>query len=148
MDAVASMSDNDRAKAEIRIGNAIAEMKGVAELIDRFGRDNGLPLAVTNDMNLCLDEILNNTISHGYADNDRHTIHVELSIEDGMFVASVKDDAHPFDPRQFPAPDVAGGLHTRKLGGLGIHFVTSLMDAVDYTPSGGHNHLTLRKKIG
>ena len=147
MDAVASMSDNDRAKAEIQIGNVIAEMKDVAELIDRFGRDNGLPPAVTNDVNLCLDEILNNTISYGYADNGRHTIRVKISIEDTMLVVNMEDDARPFDVRRSMAPDVAGDLHGRKLGGVGIHFVKSLMDTVDYARSGGHNCLTLRKKI-
>jgi serine/threonine-protein kinase RsbW len=147
MDDVASMPDNDRAKAELRIGNVVAEMKDVVELIDRFGRDNGLPSAVTNEMNLCLDEILNNTISYGYADSGRHTIRVSLSIEDSMLVVEIEDDARPFDLRESVAPNVAGGLPTRKLGGVGIHFVKSLLDAVDYARSDGYNRLTLRKKI-
>ena len=141
------MSDNDRDKTEIRIGNVIAEMTDVVEWVDRFGQDNGLPSALVNEMNLCLDEVLNNTISYGYDDENRHTIRVALSIRDNVLIAEVEDDARPFDLRQSPKPDVSGGLHTRKLGGVGIHFVKSLTDGVDYVRADGYNRLTLRKNI-
>jgi len=141
------MSDNDRAKAEIRIGNDIAEMKNVVELVDRFGRDHDVPSKFTNAFNLCLDEILNNTISYGYDDSGRHTIQVTLSIESNMLVAVINDDGRPFDLRTSATPKVGGGLRARKLGGVGIHFVKALMDSVDYIRLDGYNRLTLRKKI-
>jgi anti-sigma regulatory factor (Ser/Thr protein kinase) len=147
MDVPHAMSDDDRSKAEIRIGNVVAEMKDVVEFVDGFGRDNGLFPTITNELNLCLDEVLNNTISYGYDDGGRHTIRVALSIEDNVLIAEVEDDARPFDLRHASEPNVSGGLHTRKLGGLGIHFVKSLMDSVDYARSDGYNRLTLRKKI-
>ena len=147
MDVPHAMSDDDRSKAEIRIGNVVAEMKNVVELVDTFGRDNAVPSVLTNELNLCLDEVLNNTISYGYDDGGRHTIRVALSIEDNVLIAEVEDDARPFDLRHASEPNVSGGLHTRKLGGMGIHFVKSLMDSVDYARSDGYNRLTLRKKI-
>jgi serine/threonine-protein kinase RsbW len=38
-------------------------------------------------------------------------------------------------------------LTTRKVGGVGIHFMRSLMDDISYTRAAGLNRLRLAKKI-
>jgi hypothetical protein len=44
--------------------------KGVA-LVEQFGAAHSVPTnQAINELNLCLDEILNNTISYGYDDSD------------------------------------------------------------------------------
>ncbi len=42
-----------------------------------------------------------------------------------------------------PSLDLEGDVDERKVGGLGVHFVHTLMDAVDYRRVDGHNELTL-----
>ncbi len=71
-------------KAQIVIGNSIAEMAKVADLVDRFGAEHAIPQRAVDNLNVCLDELLNNTISYGYSDQKAHEITVELSLVDGV----------------------------------------------------------------
>ena len=98
-------------------------------------------------MNLCLDELLNNTISYGYADEERHFISVSLQIEGRAMVAALHDDARPFDPRRASVPKQPGGLGRYRAGGFGLQFVNALMDEVDYVRSGQYNQVKLKKML-
>jgi serine/threonine-protein kinase RsbW len=137
-----------RKTVKLRIGNRIVEMKKVVEGVNRFGADHALPKAVLSDLNVALDEILNNTINYGYADDKRHEIVVSLSLARGELVAEVQDDAMAFNPLKAPTPDLSAGLHDRRLGGIGVHLVRSLMDNVEYAREGESNRLRLRKRLG
>ena len=130
----------------MRIANRIAELTRVVEFVERFGAEHGVPAGIVNDLNLCLDELLNNTITYGYGDTEPHTISVALAC-DGRFVsADIEDDARPFDPRKALAPDTRD-IRTRRPGGLGLRFVNALMDEVDYVWSDGYNRVRLRKSL-
>jgi serine/threonine-protein kinase RsbW len=130
-----------------RIANSTTEIAKIAEGVNGFGADHGLSKSVLNAMNVALDEVLNNTINYGYTDNKRHEIIVSLSLEPGELVAEIKDDGAAFDPLAASAPDLSGGLHERELGGIGVHFVRSLMDDIKYVRKGGTNRLRLSKRL-
>jgi anti-sigma regulatory factor (Ser/Thr protein kinase) len=134
-------------KATIRIANKIAEMQKVVVFVERFGRDHGLPGNVVNDLNLCLDEILNNSISYGYDDDARHDISLTLLFDGDAVVAALQDDAKPFDPRLSGPRHFSGDLQSRKIGGFGLQFVNALMDEVDYTRADGYNYTKLKKRL-
>jgi anti-sigma regulatory factor (Ser/Thr protein kinase) len=139
-------STSPASKVSIAIGNTIAEMAKVVDLVDRFGAAHYIPQAISNDLNLCLDELLTNTISYGYHDKGRHSIVVTLSVSDGRLVAEIQDDGKAFDPRKAtPAPK--GTLQSRKTGGLGLHFVKTLMDELAYMRVGGQNVVTISKVL-
>ena len=130
-------------KAQIVIANSIADMAKVADLVDRFGTEHAIPQRAVDNLNVCLDELLNNTISYGYQDDKAHEIAVELSLlGDGLLTAEVRDDGAAFDPRQAADPAFDG-----RVGGLGIHFVRSLMDRIDYMRVGKYNVVTISKKL-
>src|SRR5262245_38954927 len=131
----------------IVIGNTIAEMKNVVDSVDRFGTAHRIPQAVINDLNLCLDELLHNTISYGYEDQEPHSIVVSLSLADGLLIAEVRDDAKPFDPRKANPAAPEGTLQSRRIGGLGVHFVKTLMDEIGYTRVGRHNVVKIIKRL-
>jgi anti-sigma regulatory factor (Ser/Thr protein kinase) len=106
--------DSDH-NGSLRIGNTIAEMKKVVDFVDRFCAILHLPRDIANDINLCLDELLNNTISYGYDDQDEHSILVTLSITGDWMIAEIKDDGKPFDPRQSAPPNP---FHRTSIGGV------------------------------
>ena len=83
-------------KASLQIGNAIAEMNKVVDFVDQFGAAHHLPQNITNDLNLCLDEILNNTISYGYEDQEPRSILVTLSLAGDLMTAEIQDDGKPY----------------------------------------------------
>jgi serine/threonine-protein kinase RsbW len=134
-------------RVTLRIGNSIVDLKKVVDFVEAFAARHGVPGNVANDLNLCLDEILNNTISYGYDNGERHSIFVSLSLEKDVLVAEIRDDARPFDPLRSASPDLEGDLKGRKIGGVGLHFVKTLMDEMAYVRTKRFNRLTLRKTI-
>ncbi len=134
-------------KTTLRIANAIGELTRVVAFVEQFGHDQGLPARAVNDLNLCLDEMLTNTISYGYESSAPRVISVSLSADGGYLQAEIEDDAKPFDPRRSTPPELPRDLASRKPGGLGLHFVNSLMDVVDYRWSDGYNRTTLKKSV-
>lgn len=130
-------------RARITIANSLADIARVADFVERFGADHALPSRAIDNMNLCLDELLNNTISYGYPDRNPHDIVVDLVLVEGArLAAEIRDDAMPFDPRAKDSRPVEG-----KIGGLGLHFVKSLMDELAYRREGNFNVVTITKNL-
>ena len=117
------------------------------DFVENFGAAHNIPKGFTNDLNLCLDEILNNTISYGYEDRSQHSITVTLSLADGWLTAEVRDDGKPFDPREPGSVPIKGTMQSRQVGGLGRSFVKALMDEVDYERKSQYNILKIKKKF-
>ena len=96
------MNDARHSKAALRIGNTIGELTRVVDFVEAFGRRHALPVHAINNLNLCLDELLGNTISYGYDGPDPRVISLTLSLDGGYLIAEIEDDARPFDPRRAP----------------------------------------------
>jgi serine/threonine-protein kinase RsbW/sigma-B regulation protein RsbU (phosphoserine phosphatase) len=128
------------------IGNTIAEMQSVVDLVEQFATHHSLPQRLTNDLNICLDELIKNTISYGYEDDRKREIAVELSFDGTTVSAEIRDDGRPFDPRQAKPPPAGEGPRSRQIGGLGLHFVKSLMDEIHYMRLGDHNVVQIVKR--
>jgi anti-sigma regulatory factor (Ser/Thr protein kinase) len=141
------MNDARHNKAVLRIGNTIGELTQVVDFVEAFGRRHGLPARAINNLNLCLDELLGNTISYGYDGPDPHVISLTLSLDGGSLVAEIEDDAEQFDPRRaLPLPE-ARDVADRPIGGLGLRFVNALMEVIDYRFSDGYNQTTLKQSL-
>ncbi len=135
------------AKDRLVIGNTVAEMAEVIEFVEKFGAAHGIPQAAVNDLNVCLDELLNNTISYGYDDQAPHSIAVDLTLAADLLIADIEDDGKPFDPRKNTLKPSSGTIQSRAVGGLGLLFVKTLMDEVGYTRMGRNNVVRLVKKL-
>jgi serine/threonine-protein kinase RsbW len=72
---------------------------------------------------------------------------VNLSLLDGVLTAVLRDDGMLFDPNQSFPLRPSGDLRSRKIGGVGLHFVKSLMDEVVYRRVGRYNETQLKKKF-
>ena len=135
----------ERVTAEI--DNEIAEIAHVTSLIESFGEKHRLPETLVFHMKLAVDELLTNIISYGFLDGARHKIVASVGIDGDRFEAEIIDDGVAFDPLARAAPDVGLEADEREVGGLGIHFIRTVMDGVDYYRADGRNHLKLLKKV-
>jgi serine/threonine-protein kinase RsbW len=135
------------AEVEARIPNRRDEMPTIAAMVEQFGLTHLVPSRVVNEFNVALDEVLNNIISYGFEPGEQSEIFVRLSLRQGEIVAEIEDAGRPFDPLGAPPPNLTGGLRERRVGGLGIHFVRNLMDAVEYARVGERNRLRLSKTL-
>ena len=130
---------------ELSLANELREIAGVAAKIDEFCASHDLG-HVAYAVNLAIDEILTNTISYGYEDDDRRRIEVIVRLEPEALVVVIVDDSLPFDLALVPERDIEGAsLEDMPLGGLGIFLVHQMMDSVDYRREEGCNVVTLIK---
>src|SRR5258708_50952 len=128
---------------EVRIESRQAEVRPVVALVEQFGAEHRLPTAIINDVCVSLDEVLSNIIAHGYGPEAGGEIIVRLDYAGDEFRVEIEDGGKAFDPLQAPPPDLSAELRERKIGGLGIHLIRSLMDDVAYDRIGGKNRLRM-----
>jgi serine/threonine-protein kinase RsbW len=124
--------------------NELSELPSTVERVEAFCHARNMPGRTVHRFTLALDEALTNVMTHAFTDGGRHEIEVRIEFRDGALTATVSDDGHPFDPLSQPPPDIHTPLEERKIGGLGIHLIRSMMDAVEYRRTNGRNHLTFR----
>ncbi|MEO8353815.1 MAG: ATP-binding protein [Chthoniobacteraceae bacterium] len=133
---------------KIRITPKVKEIERLTRLVRQFGELHEIPSRALYSINLALDEMVTNVVLHSVAGTSAHPgVDISIKTESQQLVATVTDSGQEFDPLQVPAPDLNAPLAERKVGGLGIHLVRSLMDAVEYAREGDKNVLTLRKRI-
>jgi serine/threonine-protein kinase RsbW len=131
----------------IRAFTLNAGLTGLFTALERFATTHRLPQAVHDDLYIALDEIVSNVIRYGRTPHGRPQITVTMALARHVVEVTVVDNATPFNPLARPASRTDQTLVDRPIGGLGILFVTRLMDEVTYSRRAGRNRLVLSKKI-
>jgi serine/threonine-protein kinase RsbW len=132
---------------ELVIGlySELSDIARLAGQVEMFGVRNDVPKLAIAHVNLALDELFTNSMSHGVVDPTSHRIRVTLRLEHGRLLVEALDNGKPFAPFERSGPDLTRSLEEREIGGLGIFFVRKLMDHVDYQHVNGQNRVTLIK---
>ena len=131
----------------LKVANNFGQIRLVRDRVQAFGERSGLPSEVLFVVKLSIEELLINTISYGYTDQETHTIEIQIDLRAGQLNVRMTDDAVAFDPRNAKEPDTKATLKDRQFGGIGIYLVKNLMDHIEYRREGGRNHLTLTKNL-
>ncbi len=131
----------------VTIRNELTELDTVHDEIIAFLDARGESREVAEEMFLVAEEVLANTISYGYQDDEVHRIELELSLADGFFRMRFRDDGVKYDPLSRPDPDLDAGTEERGIGGLGIHLVKSLTDDASWRREGDANILIVRRRM-
>jgi serine/threonine-protein kinase RsbW len=130
------------------ISNRLQEIPLLAERIDAFAALHEIEPATIFQVNLVIDELLTNVISYGYPQNGDHQIEITLVLQEEQLVITIVDDGEAFNPiLQAPEVELDATVEERKVGGLGLHFMRTMMDALDYRRQDGYNKLQLTKKL-
>ena len=130
---------------EIAIANELEAIVAAAEKIDAFCEEREISPEIAYAVNLSIDEILTNTISYGYDDDEPHRIEIIVRLESDSLVVEIVDDSAPFDLSATPEANVEASLEERDVGGLGLFLVHQMMDRVEYERIEGRNIVTLAK---
>ena len=134
------------ASLEISIANDLRELAGVAAKVDAFCDARGVGAGTAYAVNLSIDEILSNTIGHGYDDDEAHRIELIVRLDGATVTVVIVDDARAFDVSAPAAGTADVPLEERALGGLGLFLVRRMMDRVEYRRQDGCNVVTLSKE--
>ncbi len=127
--------------------NHLDELSKLAKDIAAFGKQSALDADFLFSLNLCLDEILTNVISYAFDDAGSHEIVMDIERADWDVIVVVSDGGKPFDPLSAKRPDFEASIETRKIGGLGMHFVRTMTNRVEYSRENGQNRLKIVKSI-
>ena len=123
----------------------LTEVRNLSAAVEEFGDANQLPLPTVFVINLALDELITNAVTHGTFEVSAPTIDVHLKAERDVVVLIMEDNGSPFDPTEMKADDVdtTSSLEDREVGGLGLHLVRSFAHEVSYEFVDGKNRLTV-----
>lgn len=129
------------------VPSAAAQLPALNQFLQEFWSAFGLPAAEAFAFELALEEVFMNVVMHGSPAGPAPQVEVSLALVDGGLTLTVEDDGPPFDPLALPPPDVAASLDERRIGGLGVHLVRQMMDAVSYSRAGARNRLSMTKHL-
>lgn len=129
---------------DCRVPARLEEIEKLADAVNKALPDRDLAFSA----NLCLEELIANTIQHGLKGANNRFIHVRMSISNEWLEILLKDDAPQYDPfKQAPKPNLDLDINERPVGGLGVHIVKKLMDDVQAYYDGTGNLIILLKKL-
>ncbi len=135
------------ADKNITIINQLDQLEYLTHTIEEISGEWKIPLNIALNLNLVLEELVTNIIFYGYEDKDEHEIKINLSYKDNTIKVQIEDDGREFNPLQVPKPNTEKTIEDRKIGGLGIHFVRTIMDDINYLRLDNINRLTMNKLI-
>jgi serine/threonine-protein kinase RsbW len=130
------------------IANRLEEIPPLAEKIEAFALEHHIGQEKIFQVNLVIDELLTNAISYGYPEDGEHQIAITLALQPAQLVITIIDDGAPFNPiLEAPQVELDASVEERKVGGLGLYFMHSMMDGLDYRRQDGQNCLQLTKQL-
>jgi len=145
LDAPPAELNNKTLLLDYRMPSRLEEIARLAEAVEGVLPDRP-DLAFSS--NLCIEELITNTILHGLGGATDRIINVRISSSDEWLEITLKDDAPPFDPfAGAPQPDLDLGVDERPIGGLGVHLVKTMMDDARTRFDGSGNLTVLLKKF-
>lgn len=117
----------------------------IGDFIAGVARRAGFDEKGVFNLQLACDEACTNVIEHAYGGGPGQ-IRIAVSVHPDRIQIEVHDTGRPFDPTAVRVPDLDAPLERRETGGLGLHFMRSIMDEVRFEFGEGGNRLTMVKR--
>jgi serine/threonine-protein kinase RsbW len=135
-------------KKQLSILNKIEELPKLNIVLEELAEEWGFSMKNSMHINLVLEEIVTNIIFYGFDENKEHQINIDFEKGINELKIVITDDGKAFNviaTKEFD--DQKKSAEEREIGGLGIHFVKTLMDKVEYQRLNNMNILTLYKNL-
>lgn len=126
----------------------VADIDHLAEMlkyVEDFGEELKVPGPQLKKIVIAVEEVLVNVIYYAYP-KISGSIWIECkpsSKKEGLCIV-IEDEGAPFDPTQYPLPEIPP---VNQIGGLGIYIFMHVMDEVVYERLENKNRLSLTKFI-
>jgi sigma-B regulation protein RsbU (phosphoserine phosphatase) len=130
-------------RRSLLLHNDERELRRMSRWFRQLAAEIGLDAARTDDLELCLNELVANVLNYAYPDEKIREIRILAEGSAGDLRVSVEDDGRPFDPRTRPSPARADSLEHAGVGGWGLPIVRALAPGLTYERGEGWNRVTI-----
>ena len=132
-------------KRRLTLHNDIQQISLLEDFVNGIAKEAGFSASVASGINLALEEAATNVIMYAYPKGIDGICTIDAVIRPGSVEFIISDTGQPFDPTSVPPADTTLGVEERKIGGLGILMVQTIMDEVKYRYEDGKNILSMTK---
>jgi anti-sigma regulatory factor (Ser/Thr protein kinase) len=137
---------------ELRVEATLENLRTVSHFLRGFGQRLSLDERTLFHLDLALEEAVTNVVDHAYPRGSTGAGEMVLraDVVEGSVRLTLTDWGAPLDPDAMQPFDLDAPVEARIQGGMGLHFIHSLMDDVVRSTApapGGPNTLTLVKHI-
>jgi len=124
-------------KLKLVLNNTLAAVEDGRRAVIQFV--GSLDSMVQNRLEVVFEELVSNTVRHGFYSNSEQSIHVQVERGTHMIELTFEDDGLPFNPTNVDVSARLAGAELRN-GGLGIPLIVKLSSSLRYEqliPRGG-----------
>ena len=123
-------------------------LAGIVAFTAEFFARAGIDASLRPVVDLALEELFTNMVKYSRASGADVDIAL-TSIRQGVEVTLTDHDVAAFDVTRAPDVDVTLPIEQRRPGGLGLHLVRSMLDAIeyDYAEESRRSRITFRKTL-
>lgn len=133
---------------KLRVKSKTENLSLIRDFISTSAFDAGVPADFVENIILAVDEACTNIIKHAYKSSPEGELIIKTKSTPSHFLISITDFGHTFEPDSIPEPDLQKYYRQKRVGGLGMYLMKTLMDDVKYVSiPGKYNEVLLSKNI-
>ena len=141
------LSNGQLDELQLKLSPRMSSLASLMEMIEEFGRSNDIPENSVYVINLEIDELLTNYVTHSLRKVRQGRMELTLRAFPGKVTIEMLDSGPPFNPLEAKEPDTGLGVKEREPGGLGLHFVRTYSDRMRYECIDGCNRITIEHDL-
>ena len=123
-------------------------LSSIRDFVSSYAREAGIDQEIIEKIILAVDEACTNIMKHAYKSVSEGEIIIKVKFDKHKFTIVIRDFGNSFEADKVPDPDLKRYYKEKRVGGLGMYLMKTLMDDVQYlTVPGKYNQVLLSKNI-
>jgi serine phosphatase RsbU (regulator of sigma subunit)/anti-sigma regulatory factor (Ser/Thr protein kinase) len=130
--------------SDLRLPARLESLDPFLDFVSDRAAESGFSPSRTKEIQLAVEEAVVNIVRHAYPLGPGDVgLRWIRGADQAQVLIEIEDTGESFDARAIAAPDLRAGLEERKVGGLGVFFITRMANKVSRRREAGRNILTL-----
>jgi len=133
---------------KLTVKSKTENLSAIRDFVSSYVAEAGIAQDVIENIILAVDEACTNIIKHAYHSVPDGEIIIKLKTTGSKLIVSITDFVNSLKKEKIPEPDLQKYYRQRRVGGLGMYLMKTLMDDVKYNSvPGKFNEFLLSKNI-
>ncbi len=133
---------------KLTVKSSTSNLIRIRKFINNKAKACGFTSKEIENIVLAVDEACTNIIEHSYHSKPDLNIEITVSFSNDTFRIKIIDYGETFEPNSIKELNLETYHKQRRVGGLGVYLMKTLMDEVNYSSvKGKYNQVILTKKL-